>query len=90
MVASNAAIVADWAQIRDIADHANYYEKNSYLGTNPRSGKVNHFFINTLIFHNVVGMLTPEKYRSVYYGGQLGFRLSVVKDNANIGIEFKF
>lgn len=90
MLASNATIIADWAQTREIADNDNYYEKNSYLGPHPTTGEVNRFFINTLILHNLVGSMLPEKYRAVYYGGQLGFRLNVVKDNADIGIQFKF
>lgn len=90
MIASNAVIIADWAQTRHIADSENFYEKNEILGPHPSTSDVNRFFLASLFMHNVIGAMLPDTYKKVYYGGQLSYRLRVVKNNAEIGIQFKF
>ena len=83
-------IIADWAQTREIADNNAYYETNNQLGRYPTSGEVNQYFIGSLLLHNVIGALLPDKYKNIYYGSAFSYRLSVVNNNAQIGIGYKF
>ncbi len=90
LVASNSLILIDWAQTREIADNDNYYEVNPHLGRHPSSGDVNRYFLGSLALHNLIGAMLPRRLKRYYYGSQFAYRLSIVGNNAQIGIDLKF
>lgn len=90
LLASNTLILIDWAQTRDIADNDAFYELNSHLGKYPSSGDVNRYFFSSLVLHNTIGAMLPRRLKKYFYGSQFAYRLSVVGNNAEIGVELKF
>lgn len=90
MIAMNVALVADWAQTREIADNDEFYEKNSNLGPTPTSGDVNRFFVREIITNNLIGSVLPAKIKTPYYTIAFIYRMDFVLKNHRIGISMRF
>jgi len=90
-VAMNTAVVLDWAQTRDIRNHADLQESNKLLGPNPTDAEINRFFILILASYNLVGeYLISEKYQAYFYAGIGMAHADSVMHNHSVGVTFKF
>lgn len=87
---SNAALVADWLQTRDIATDPAYTERNPILGATPSTGDVNLYFTAVLIGHNLIGRALPDAWARLYYTGVAVIEVRVVHHNYQIGIGLRF
>ena len=90
-VASNIAIVADWATTRDISRRYDegYYEKNIILGPYPSKDRVDLYFIG-LLAANYYLTDYLGKYRIYYSLYRTGLHGSAAINNVNIGIRLRF
>lgn len=69
---------ADWAQTRTIAKNPDrFYETNPILGEHPSSGKVNNYFLSTLLAHTLIANSLNSEWRKIF-------------QNAGIGVEAGF
>jgi len=91
-VAMNAAIVMDWGQTRYVANHHQQYEEtvNPFLGKHPSSGRVNAWFVGSLVVNNGIMVALPKKYRPYYAGVVTAYEASLVIRNNSIGIKIDF
>lgn len=89
--ATGLAILADWAQTRQIAKNPDKWrETNELLGEHPSVGDVNRHF---LIYGATVGILahiSPPPIRKALLGGVLVYQIDLVSENYSLGIEVKW
>ena len=90
-VASNIAIVADWATTRDISKryHEGYYEKNMILGPYPSKDRVDLYFIGLLVSNYYLADYT-NKYPFYYLTFRTATHGHAAINNVNIGIRLRF
>ena len=90
-VASNIAIVADWATTRDITRRYDegYYEKNMILGPYPSKDRVDLYFIGLLVSNYYLADYT-NKYRFYYLTLRTATHGHAAINNVNIGIRLRF
>jgi hypothetical protein len=82
--------LADWAQTRYIATHANFSETNVMLEERPSLGRVNNYFAATLIGHYAISAMLPAKYRPTWQYGTITIEAYCVLHNRAIGIGMQF
>ena len=90
-VASNIAIVADWATTRDISKryHEGYYEKNIILGPHPSRDRVDLYFIGLLVGNYYMADYSG-KYRFYYLTFRTAVHGHAAVNNVNIGLRLRF
>lgn len=93
-LATNAAIVADWLQTRQIARQPDRYWECSPLlrahaGDHPSVGAVNVHFATYALAVNGAALYLP-RYRTAIYGGILAAELILVRGNVGIGLRFTY
>ena len=90
-VASNIAIVADWATTRDITRRYDegYYEKNVILGPYPSKDRVDLYFIGMLV-SNYYFTDWSGKYRIYYTFARTATHGYAAINNHNIGLRLSF
>jgi len=59
---TEASLVVDWGQTRDIANHSQCYETNPYLGEHPDNAKIDRYFAGWMLIHPIVANYLPEHY----------------------------
>ena len=90
-VASNIAIVADWATTRNMTSRWNegYYEKNVVLGPYPSRDRVDLYFIGMLV-SNYYFTDWSGKYRIYYTFARTATHGYAAINNHNIGLRLSF
>ena len=90
-VASNIAIVADWATTRDISRRYDegYYETNLFIGPYPSRDLVDLYFIGLLVSNYYLADYT-NKYRFYYLTFRTATHGHAAINNVNIGIRLRF
>ena len=90
-VASNIAIVADWATTRDISQryHEGYYEKNIILGLYPSRDRVDLYFIGLLV-GNYYLVDYSDKYRFYYLTFRTAVHGHAAVNNVTLGLRLRF
>jgi len=87
----NLSIVADWGQTRTIAMNPQLYrEKNPVIGEHPSLGRVNAWFLGSLVVNNGIMIALPKKYKPYYAGGVTAIETYFVVSNNHIGIKVEF
>lgn len=85
------SLVVDWGQTRYIAKHPDqYHEKNRFLGLRPSTGRVNGYFVASIIGTIGVSMALPSKWRKFWLGGVTVIELSAIRNNLELGIKTDF
>lgn len=80
--------IIDWGQTLDIARNPDkFYEMNPLLGKHPSIGKVNTYFIGTLIGHTAIAYILPSKYRRIWQIVWIGIEGKTVVNNFSIGVK---
>ena len=90
-VASNIAIVADWATTRNMTSRWNegYYEKNVILGPYPSRDRVDLYFIGLLAANYYVADYFG-KYKIYYFVYRTATHGAAAINNHNIGLRLSF
>ena len=90
-VASNIAIVADWATTRNMTSRWNegYYEKNNILGPYPSRDRVDLYFIGVLAANYYVADYFG-KYKIYYFAYRTTEHGYAAISNHNIGLRLRF
>lgn len=86
---SEALIIADWTQTRQIVNNPNYYEKNVLLGKHPSREAVDRHFIGGLIGNYLLADYLGEN-RMIYLSTMSIVEGVVVKQNREIGLRIGF
>lgn len=60
------------------------------IGKHPSTGKVNAYFIGSLLVHNGIMIALPEKNRPYYAGAVTAIEASFVIRNNSIGVKIDF
>lgn len=91
-VTTNALLLADYAQTRQIAKQPDmYYEKyNQFLSNNPSVRDVDKYFAGVFAVNTLLHKYLPEKYLSYYQTGLISVEIGCVANNYNIGLKVKF
>jgi len=91
-VSMNAMLIADWGQTRNIAYNPQQYEEvyNPILRGHPSMGRVNAWFLGSLVVNNGVMVALPKKYRPYYAGAVSAVETHFVISNNQIGIKVDF
>ena len=89
-VGANLALMADWAQTRDISTTGRK-ELNPILGDHPSLSKVNIYFASIILVTNIIGeYVLPKRHKKTWYAIVVIAEGVVVARNLNIGVKFKF
>ena len=90
-IASNIAIVADWATTRNMSQRYDegYYEKNNILGPYPSRDRVDIYFIGLLATNYYVADYFG-KYKIYYFAYRTVEHGSAAVNNVNIGLRLHF
>ena len=90
-VASNVAIVADWATTRNMTSRWNkgYYETNKILGPYPSRDRVDLYFIGLLATNYYIADYFG-KYKIYYFAYRTAEHSSAAITNHNIGLRLSF
>ena len=92
-VASNLAIVADWATTRYGVSHDfpnNTYETNPILGRYPSRDRVDLYMIGILISNYYITDWLPAEYRNFYLGWRTVTHGSAAHNNVQLGWKLQF
>jgi hypothetical protein len=91
-VASNVAIIADWATTINMTERYNegYYEKNHWLGSNPSRAHVNKYMAGRMIVNYLATEYLPEPWDKINLYITTGVHGRAALRNHQIGLEFKF
>lgn len=83
---------ADWAQTRTIAKNpTQYHETNPLLGEHPSVGRVNNYFLTTLLGHALIANYLSPEYRKLFQNATIGLEAGVAGRNKfNVGIGMTF
>jgi hypothetical protein len=85
------ALLIDWGQSRHIAKNPErYYETNGLLGRNPSPGRVNAYFIGSMLTTVLVADYLSGPMRKAFLGGLIVMEYEVVTRNRAIGIRIQF
>ena len=83
--------VVDWGQTLDIAKNPDkWHETNPILGKHPSIGRVNTYFITTLIGHTFISYILPKNYRRIWQCVWIGIEGGYVAHNYHMGIRVNF
>ena len=86
-----AALAVDWGQTRHIAKNPlQFNETNPILGTNPSVGKVNAYFVGSMVGTIAIAHVLPSDWRQLFLGGVLALELGVTQQNRQLGIKMAF
>ena len=88
--AVQTALVLDWAQTRYIRNDPTRRELNPLIGPYPSMGKVNTYFVTSMVLHGAVAYVLPGPWRRAYQEGMLAFEIGMIGRNKHLGIGFKF
>jgi len=89
MITSNLLLIIDWSQTRYIVKHPERFsEENPILGRHPSIGKVNTYFITSILVNSAVGYILPNPYRKYWFGIISGIELYTIGKNINCGVRF--
>jgi hypothetical protein len=89
--ATLATLAVDWGQTRHIAKNPQRFnEQNPMLGTTPSVGKVDAYFVGSMVGTVAVAHLLPSDWRQLFLAGLFAVELSVVQQNRSIGIKMAF
>ena len=89
--ATLAALAVDWGQTRYIAKNTHRFnETNPMLGATPSVGKVDAYFVGSMLGTVAVAHVLPSDWRQMFLGGVLALELGVVSQNRSIGIKMAF
>lgn len=86
----NSLIIADWLQTREISVNPNFVELNKDLGLHPTLPEVNRFFLREIALQNAAPLILPKKWRKYWHTYGSVYRYDFVKNNHQLGIDFKF
>lgn len=86
---SEALLIADWTQTRQIVKNPNYIEKNVILGERPSMAAVNTYFIGALIGNYFLADYLGEN-KMIYLSTVSVVQGVVVKQNREIGLRIGF
>lgn len=98
-----AVSAADWGQTLNIQErsrdtqlsndwtrHDDWHEENPLLGRYPSRARINTYFASTIVLHGVIAYLLPPKWRHAFQYISLGFEMSVVTHNYQLGFQVRF
>ena len=89
--AALAALAVDWGQTRHIAKNpSRFSETNPILGTNPSVGKVNAYFVGSMVGTVAIAHVLPSDWRTLFLSGVLAVELGVTQQNRSLGIKMAF
>jgi hypothetical protein len=90
----NVAVIADWGQTRDIAMNPQTYQETGparrFIGAHPSVGKVNTYFVGSLVVSNGIMIALPKPYRPYFAGSVAAVETHFVVSNNQIGIKINF
>lgn len=90
LAASSAALAADWAQTRYIAQHPQqFHELNPVLGLHPSVGRVNNYFLGALVGNYLVADYLSGQRRNWLVGVTV-LEGVVVARNMGLGVRMSF
>lgn len=91
-VASNLALVADWATTRNMTRRYDegYYERNIILGKQPSTQKLDLYFITYLVSHYFVTDYFKNENRILYLQMVTAVESAAVANNLSIGLKIRF
>ena len=91
-VASNVAIVADWATTTNLTGRYSegYYEKNKILGRTPNKESVHMYFVARLITNYLLAKHLSKDWDIAYLGWTTVVHSSAAANNHSIGLRYKF
>lgn len=79
--------VIDWKQTRYIARHPDQHrEWNPVLGEHPSIGRVNNYFVGSIITSGTIAYFMPGIYRKVFLAGNITVSAWITHHNRSVGI----
>lgn len=81
---------ADGSSTEVFGGRPRWREINPLIGSHPSMGRVNTYFIGSLLVHNGIMIALPKKYRPCYAGSVTAIETYFVISNDNIGIKIRF
>ena len=85
--ATDALIIADWAQTREIADNPDrWVERNPLLGSHPSKERVNWGIGGAMLANTVLHRVLPDKWLGRYQLCLIVAEGAAVAGNYNIGL----
>lgn len=80
--------VIDWKQTHYIARNpAQHHEWNPILGNHPSVGRVNNYFLGSIITTGTVTYFLPDFYRKMFLGGSITVSAWLTHHNRSVGIK---
>lgn len=99
-IATDALLLADWSQTRQLPDIDGVYEKyNLVLSEDPTKDEVDAYFaaalgVNTLLHRDWTWFPKADYYRKkflpYYQGGLIGIEIKCIGGNESLGVNIKF
>ena len=91
-VASNIAIVADWATTTNLTSRygEGYYEKNKILGRTPNKEAVHMYFVARIVTNYLLAKHLSKDWDIAYLGWTTVVHGSAAVNNHSIGLRYKF
>jgi hypothetical protein len=91
-IASNVAIMADWATTRNMTRRysEDYWERNPLLGRQPSTNRVDLHFVGFMIGNYFVADYFQGKNRRLYLQIVTGVETVAVINNLSIGLKLEF
>lgn len=84
-------LLLDYAQTRDIKNHAGWTETNKLLGEHPSDVRVRNYFIGVAVGHYAVSRALPSGWpRRSWQAGWIAIEVAQVIRNKKLGLTFKF
>ena len=80
----------DYAQTRDIKNHAWAYETNPILGRHPSDRRITLYFLSASVIHTGIAYKLPPDWRRGFQYTTLALQLAVIAHNKKIGLRFEF
>lgn len=89
--ASTITLALDMMQTLDIKNHDDIHETNIILGKNPSDSEVITYFVACSIANfGFSRYVLKNNYRKAWLIGLTSFQASVINNNYNIGLKFRF
>lgn len=90
-VSAMTVTTLDWMQSRYIAKNPTLYqENNTLLGEHPSVGRVNTYFMGSILAGTAAAYVVPSEYRKYLLGGIMLMEVDAVTRNKRIGIRLAF
>lgn len=90
-IASESLLFIDYSQTYNIANTPDrFYEHNPILGRHPSIGRVNLYFISSMILHPIISYILPSKVRPYFQYITIGIETSCIANNMRVGIGMRF